>query len=628
MAPRKPTKAGSTGEDPGNLGEGWSCFLGKSLVKEADLGELRSAVSINAKPNMEINGTLESRLILLRKVARRLSTRDLCEEFCLLRISPLARVWDVSVIEGEEVLGLPRLVLPAGVEMRALEDAEIEASKMIRALTTAEFARLLQRQADGRVNHVYTGEFPSQSKPSRAGDDEVGTSKKHKRAVVKGDQVRTRRSVKVAVESDGDEEEEEDVEAGSKDDGSHDIVVANTLLAISSTAAKPVMTARRKKKGKVVQVGNGFSDNEGSDGTPTSPVLRRAASRGRRMSPPPASDAEAATGGSVSAPAAGANVAKDERVDAVPSPVRQREGKAPAVEASVSDVTLTAPHFVPADFATRPEITPFVDGVCQVIAPTEGLGLFTKLNEFSESCAAVESLFVRGLAAHLSAKKSALERLDGYRLRLRKSEEDLRHKEDERRVVAETLKKANAENRSLRSDLEAARKQDAEQDRQLASAKENIKCLEARLVSAKDAAATLVPATESAKEACYTLQLALNDLGARAKGAPGEGGTVLDFSEWTQEAAGSVVEVAGAYGDCCARVSAGFVLSLLHTHGCDHIGNFPDFVKEEWPSNTQCSGAALRAFRKGFWEDGGRDGFGRMAAGTVRRFDSARTLKG
>lgn len=40
MAPRKPTKAGSTGEDPGSLGEGWFCFLGKSLVKEAALGEL------------------------------------------------------------------------------------------------------------------------------------------------------------------------------------------------------------------------------------------------------------------------------------------------------------------------------------------------------------------------------------------------------------------------------------------------------------------------------------------------------------------------------------------------------------------------------------------------------------
>lgn len=62
---------------------------------------------------------------------------------------------------------------------------------------------------------------------------------------------------------------------------------------------------------------------------------------------------------------------------------------------SVSDVMLTAPHFVPADFATRSEITPFVDGVCQVIAPSDGLGLFTELNEFGESCAAAESLFVR-----------------------------------------------------------------------------------------------------------------------------------------------------------------------------------------------------------------------------------------
>ncbi|EEC66725.1 hypothetical protein OsI_33061 [Oryza sativa Indica Group] len=69
---------------------------------------------------------------------------------------------------------------------------------------------------------------------------------------------------------------------------------------------------------------------------------------------------------------------------------------------------------------------------------------------------------VQGLAAHLSAKKSALERLDGYRLRLHKSEEDLRHKEDKRRVVAETMKIANVENRSLHSDLEAACKRDAD----------------------------------------------------------------------------------------------------------------------------------------------------------------------
>ena len=108
----------------------------------------------------------------------------------------------------------------------------------------------------------------------------------------------------------------------------------------------------------------------------------------------------------------------------------------------------------------------------------------------------------------------------------------------------------------------------------------------------------MVPATESAKQACYTLRLGLNDLEARAEGAPGDGGTVFDLSEWTQEVASLVVEVVGAYGDCCARVLAGFVLSLLHAHGCDHIGNFPDFVKEEWPSNTQCSGPFWPVYRK------------------------------
>jgi hypothetical protein len=71
-----------------------------------------------------------------------------------------------------------------------------------------------------------------------------------------------------------------------------------------------------------VQVSRGFSDSEGSDGTPTSPVLRRPPSRDRRMSPPPASDAETATCGSASAPAAKANVSEDERVEAIPSPAR------------------------------------------------------------------------------------------------------------------------------------------------------------------------------------------------------------------------------------------------------------------------------------------------------------------
>mgnify|MGYP003702838571 CR=1 FL=1 len=219
----------------------------------------------------------------------------------------------------------------------------------------------------------------------------------------------------------------------------------------------------------------------------------------------------------------------------------------------------------------------------------------------------------QGLAAHLSAKRSASERLDGYRLRLRKAEEDLHHKEDERRVVADALKKANAENKSLtgenkslRVDLERANGRAAEQERQLAAAEEKIRSLETRLIAAEAATEALAPATESAKQACYTLRLALNDIGARAEGAPGEDGTVFNFSEWTQDAAGSVVEVASAYGDCCARVSAGFVLSLLHEHGCGHVENFSELVKGDWPENSQPFGAALMAFRKGFWEDGGK----------------------
>lgn len=62
--------------------------------------------------------------------------------------------------------------------VRTMEDTETEASKMLGALTTAEFARLLQRQTDGRVNRVHPGELPGRSIPSKASDDDVGTSKK------------------------------------------------------------------------------------------------------------------------------------------------------------------------------------------------------------------------------------------------------------------------------------------------------------------------------------------------------------------------------------------------------------------------------------------------------------------
>lgn len=133
------------------------------------------------------------------------------------------------------------------------------------------------------MNRVHFGELPGRSIPAKAGDDDVGTSRKRKQAVAKGGQVRSHRATKDTAESGG-EEEEDDREAGSEDDGSRgytpsptpvksgagshvspirqqDVAVANTLLAISSTAAKPGSVARgKKKKGKVVQIGCAFLD--------------------------------------------------------------------------------------------------------------------------------------------------------------------------------------------------------------------------------------------------------------------------------------------------------------------------------------------------------------------------------
>jgi hypothetical protein len=50
------------------------------------------------------------------------------------------------------------------------------------------------------------------------------------------------------------------------------------------------------------------------------------------------------------------------------------------------------------------------------------------------------------------------------------------------------------------------------------------------------------------------------------------------------------------------------VLSLLHEHGCDHVEDFPQTMKKDWPENAQSAASALKAFWKGFWENGSRDG--------------------
>ena len=74
----------------------------------------RGAISPNRKPKVAVDGAMEARFTLLRKICSRLSCGDLVEEFCMLRIFPLSQSWKVEINQDEEVDGLPKLVMPAG----------------------------------------------------------------------------------------------------------------------------------------------------------------------------------------------------------------------------------------------------------------------------------------------------------------------------------------------------------------------------------------------------------------------------------------------------------------------------------------------------------------------------------
>lgn len=84
-------------------------------------------------------------------------------------------------------------------------------------------------------------------------------------------------------------------------------------------------------------------------------------------------------------------------------------------------------------------------------------------------------------------------------------------------------------------------------------------------------------------------------MGAKVQGVPSEDASAFDFSEWTQQAGGSVSDCATAYGDCCARVSAAFTMGLLQQFGCEHIAEFPKYAKGDWEISAQDISPALRA---------------------------------
>jgi hypothetical protein len=78
----------------------------------------RRAIAPNRKPKIAVDGAMEARFALLRKVCSRLSCHDLVEEFCMLRIFPLSQSWQVAVDQGKESDGLPKLVLPEGTNSK------------------------------------------------------------------------------------------------------------------------------------------------------------------------------------------------------------------------------------------------------------------------------------------------------------------------------------------------------------------------------------------------------------------------------------------------------------------------------------------------------------------------------
>nr|AAQ56333.1 putative gypsy-type retrotransposon protein [Oryza sativa Japonica Group] len=588
----------------------------------------RRAIAPNRRPKIAVDGTMEARFVLLRKVCSRLSCRDLVEEFCMLQIFPLSQSWQVAVEQGEEVDGLPNLILPKGANMLTLDQAEAEARRMIGDVSVVEYSQLLTRQAARRANRVYNGELPPRANPQKA-VDEAGPSRKWMRGQVK--LAPKKRRVPASFDSDADDEddakerdgeeegeEEEEVEAvadkaageavedradtprytptpspGHNENGVEsnssplrrkDLEGAKALVAFSSGAAAKGGPVKKvaKKKG-LVDVARVFSDDESSDGTPTSPTGRSLDLSAAPIPPLGAAGVDGSTAAGASASAerivmAAAKVFGSPPHQPVASPLMEAKGKKAVAETFASEYSLSVPRFAPGDFETRVDLLPFVEGVSNLVLPASAPSLFTELNEFDEGCSAIKSLAVRILVAHCSTERIVRARLDGFKSRLRAKDDELGRKNLEMEALANTLKEAKEVRKAEASAAEESRRFSQE----------------------------MVKTTESARTACQMLRLALIDMGAKVRGVPSEDASAFDFSEWTQQAGGSVSDSTTAYGDCCARVSAAFTMGLLQQFGCEHIAEFPKYAKGDWEISAQDISPALRAWRKQFWQKDGR----------------------
>uniref|UniRef100_A0A0E0JHZ8 Uncharacterized protein n=1 Tax=Oryza punctata TaxID=4537 RepID=A0A0E0JHZ8_ORYPU len=215
------------------------------------------------------------------------------------------------------------------------------------------------------------------------------------------------------------------------------------------------------------------------------------------------------------------------------------------------------------------------------------------------------------LAAHCSMERTMRALLDGLKNRLRAKEDELGRKSLEMEGLTRSLREAKAENKHIQAELDKGSEAKAEIDRLKAELEKErghsttltdyYNLMEPKIealrqdanraeAKAQRLARDVAEATKSAKTACRTLRLALTDMGAKARGVPGESASALEFSEWTQQA--GCANCATAYGDCCARVSAAFTLGLLQQSGCEHIAQFPDFAKMDWEKDGRSAAKA------------------------------------
>ena len=101
METEVPTKAYREHWGPNFLSK---CFYYR-VGPKSNLRSTHSEVFYIPAPELTLDGTSSSRVILLKTITRKLSMRDLCEEFIAVGISPLSRGWYPRDLEWDETIG-------------------------------------------------------------------------------------------------------------------------------------------------------------------------------------------------------------------------------------------------------------------------------------------------------------------------------------------------------------------------------------------------------------------------------------------------------------------------------------------------------------------------------------------